>query len=212
MGWLALALVGAGAGVILWAAGAPRALAALLGAAMLLGATGYALQGRPELAAKPAAAQAESLQTDPGLVEFRAAILGDRHRAAMTMADRALERGDRRAAVRILLDLVRRAPRDAGAWTMLGTVLAAHDGGQLSPSARLAFARAAAIDPQASGPPFFLGLALINAGEIDAARRAWRRALALTPATAPYRQDIALRLGLVERFAAMMQGAPGAPR
>ncbi|WP_448501890.1 tetratricopeptide repeat protein [Sphingomonas sp.] len=208
MGWLALALVALGAGGLLWLLNAPRSLVSLLAAALLAGATGYALQGRPLQPAQPVARGAQGLNADPGLVTFRMAILGTRHRAPMSLADRALAEGRRDEAVRIMLDTVRREPNDASAWTGLGTMLAVHDGQQLSPAARFAFARAVAIDPKAPGPPFFLGLALLNAGQLEEARTAWQRALALSPPDAPYRNDIAERIRIVDRFAAMIEGAP----
>ncbi|UZK69526.1 cytochrome C biosynthesis protein [Sphingomonas sp. S1-29] len=211
MGWLALVLLGLGAGGALWWLGAPRMLATLMAAALVLGATGYALQGKPMQPAAPVATGDQGLRVDPGLIDFRAAILGERHRGAMSLADGAMARGDKGEAVRILIDVVRRAPEDPGAWTALGTMLTVHDGQQLSPAARFAFAQAVRLDPKAPGPPFFLGISLLNAGEIDPARTAWAQALALTPANAPYRGDIVERLAVVDRFRAMMQGAPTQP-
>ncbi|GAA0733515.1 tetratricopeptide repeat protein [Sphingomonas japonica] len=208
MGWLALALVGAAAGAALWLGRMPRGLAAIAAAALMLGATGYALQGRPRLAGQPATSAAQGLTIEPGMVAFRSAILGDAHRAPWSLADAALARGDARESVAILIDTVRRAPRDASAWTALGTGLAIHDGQQLSPSARFAFAQAIRLDPHAPGPPFFLGLALLNSGELEPARTAWHRALALVPADAPYRDDVATRVLMADRFIAMMAGTP----
>lgn len=208
MGWLALALVALGAGAALWILGVPRLLATVAAAAILLGATGYALQGRPMQPAAPVATADQGLQVDPGLIAFRAAILGERHRAAMSQADAAMARGDKGEAVRILIDAVRRAPDDPGTWTALGTMLAVHDGQQLSPAARFAFAQAVRLDPRAPGPPFFLGIALLNAGELEPARTAWGRALALSPGDAPYRRDIVERIRVIDGFRAMMRGAP----
>lgn len=209
MGWAALAAIALAAAAALWALGAPKMLASLLGAALLAGATGYALQGKPLQPAQPVARAAQGLNADPGLVDFRLAILGTRHRAPMSLADRALAEGDRGEGVRIMLETVRREPNDASAWTGLGTMLAMHDGQQLSPAARFAFARAVTLEPTAPGPPFFLGLALLNAGQFDDARAAWVRSLALAPPDATYRRDIAERIRIVDRFAAMVEGAPG---
>lgn len=204
MGWLALALIAGAAAILLWLLRVPRLLATIAAAALLLGATGYALQGKPRVSGQPAATTAQGLMIEPGMVAFRTAMLGDTHRAAWSLADAALARGDQREAVAILIDVVRRDPGDASAWTALGTGLAIHDGQQLSPSAEFAFAQAVRLDPSAPGPPFFLGLALLNSGEIDQAQVAWRRALALVPPDAPYREDVAARLDIADRFIAMM--------
>ncbi|TKD50961.1 tetratricopeptide repeat protein [Sphingomonas baiyangensis] len=204
MGWVALAVLAGVAAWLLRLLAAPRGLTTALAAALMLGAAGYAWQGRPMQPAARAAGLATTAPTDPGFVGFRSALLGDRHRGALTMADRALAGGDPGAAVRLLIETTQRAPRDAAAWAALGHVLARHDGGQLSPAARFAFSRAIALDPAAPGPPFFLGLAMADAGDLAGARTAWQQALRLTPGDAPYRAVLAERLrilGAIERIA-----------
>jgi cytochrome c-type biogenesis protein CcmH/NrfG len=99
-----------------------------------------------------------------------------------------------------MLDAVRLRPRDAAAWTNLGNAYVANDAGQMSPAARFAFAQALRLAPTEAGPPFFLGMGLAAGGDFAGARDAWTLALARTPAKAPYREDIKLRLGMVEVF------------
>ena len=54
MGWLALLLIGAGSFALLVALRVDRLLWSFAGAALMLGATGYALQGSPTLPGKAA--------------------------------------------------------------------------------------------------------------------------------------------------------------
>lgn len=201
MGWALLALVGLAAAAGLWALGLSRRLWSLGGAVLMLGATGYAVQGRPDLPAHRVIAESAPIDIDPGLADFRAQIL-DASRAdvlALATADGRLRAGDARAAAQGLAEDLATRPDDATLWTGLGYVLALHDGA-VSPSARFAFRRAFTLAPRAPGPPFFLGMAYVDAGEFAAARPAWVEALRLAPADAPYRGDIAQRIAAIDQF------------
>lgn len=205
MGWLALAAIGAVAFAALRRLGVSRAFGTMAGAALMLGAAGYAWQQRASLPGHPVRAADEGVDIDPGMAEFRQAILpaSAADQAALAAADARLKAGDSEAAVRGLIEATRRSPDNAALWTGLGSALAAHDGGQVSPASQLAFRRAVQLAPQAPGPPFFLGLALIQGGDLPAAKTAWLRALILTPPGAPTRLDLAERLALLDQFQAM---------
>jgi cytochrome c-type biogenesis protein CcmH len=179
---------------------------------LLLGATGYAVQQQAGLPGRPATAQARAVEVDPGLVAFRSMILPGTaaDRAALADADTALRRGDTAGAAAGLLAAVERAPTHAALWTGLGRALAAHDAGQLSPAARVAFRRAVELAPTEPGPPFFLGMALAEAGDLAGAKTAWLHALRLAPPDAPWRVDIAERLVIIDNYQRMMAEAqPG---
>jgi cytochrome c-type biogenesis protein CcmH/NrfG len=103
-------------------------------------------------------------------------------------------------AVRAMILTVRQAPGDAGAWAWLGIKLAENDGNQVSPAAKFAFDRAIQLAPQHPGPAFLYGLALIREGKFAEAQPFWARALALSPAKAGYRDPLAARLFLLERY------------
>ncbi len=210
MGWLALAVIGAAAFAALRLAGVPREFGWFAAAALMLGATGYALQQRAGLPGHPVTAAARAVEVDPGMVAFRAVIMPGARADAQVLAraDEALRKGDTVAAVQGLQQAIARRPDDATLWTALGSALAAHEAGTLSPAARFAFQRAWRLAPREPGPPFFLGLAYVQAGDLPAAKTAWLRALALTPRDARYRLDIAERLALIDQFQAMMAGAP----
>ncbi|MFT6571807.1 MAG: cytochrome c-type biogenesis protein CcmH/NrfG [Sphingomonas echinoides] len=64
----------------------------------------------------------------------------------------------------------------------------------VSPAARFAFNHATQIAPDHPAPPFFEGLAYVEAGDFRAAQPYWARALALSPPAISYRRDIAVRL------------------
>ena len=202
MGFLVLLLLGVMAAGLLWRLGVSRPLWSMVGASLMLGATGYALQGQPLLPGRPTQANARPLEVDPGLVELRGDLFGGytADAAYMTAGDAMLRAGDAGAAVQVMLGGIRTYPGSVELWTGLGTTLAIHDGNRMSPPALLAFQRAMRLSPLHPGPPFFAGLAFVRAGQFAEARSYWRRALALTPVTAPYRAPIVLRLAMLEAY------------
>lgn len=203
MGWLWLALLGAGAMAGLVAFGLSRRLLSFAGSALMLGAAGYAVQGRPALPAKAAAPIVSAEAEDPQLIELRDRLFGrySQDHAYEVAAEAMARVGDERSAARAYLGGVNRLPRSVALWTGLGGALAAHDG-QMSPPARLAFDRALKLAPDHPGPPFFLGLAYVRTDDYAAALPWWRRALALSPEGTEYREDIRVRLALLERLLA----------
>ena len=212
MGFLTLAILAAAAFGLLALLGLKRPLWAVAGAALMLGATGYALQGRPFTPGQPARPQAEIVPPEPELINLRERMLGrlTGDWSYLVAADAMRRAGEDGLAVKAILGGIRRIPNSLMLWVGLGDALAAHDGGRVSPPALFAFQQAMRISPQHPAPPFFLGLALARSGDLPAARRYWLRALALSPAGASYRQDIAIRLVLLDRLAAEMgeQGQP----
>ena len=213
MGWVWLALIAAATFGFLWRFGVPRSLASFVAAALMLGAAGYALQGRPTLHGSPARASAKGGETDAELAKLRLDLFGRFTYAEpyFAMSDGLARAGDKAGAVKVLLGGVNSARDNAALWTALGTAYAEHDGNRLSPPARLAFDRALKIAPEHPGPPFFLGLALIREGRFQEARPWWARAYRLTPADASYREAIGLRLALLDRLLASDSLAPPPP-
>ena len=74
MNWLILLLVGMATTGLLWALGVSRRLWTIAGAALMLGAAGFAAQGPRHLTGKPVAANVEPIVIDPGMVAFRDAV------------------------------------------------------------------------------------------------------------------------------------------
>lgn len=202
MGWAMLVAIGACVGALLWRIGLPRGLWTFVGSALMLGATGYALQGDPVLPGHPVRAGVDPVQLDPDLIALRDAMMGrfTGDGAYLIAADGMTRVGDTGSAVQFVLAGIDKYPRSFSLWTGLGTALAAHDGGRVSPGALFAFQQATRLAPQHPAPPFFTGLAYMRAGEFARARPYWARAVALTPKTVSYYQELAGRLTLLDRF------------
>jgi cytochrome c-type biogenesis protein CcmH/NrfG len=208
MGLVALALLGLGAMALLVLLRTARPLWSLLGAVLMLGAVGYALQGSPTLPASPAAPVSVDEPEDSAMLALRDDMLGryTLDAAYLTAADAMIRTGDERAAVRVLLGGIRKIPRSLALWTALGNAFALHDR-QVSPPALFAFQQAMRLAPKHPAPPFFLGLAHIRSQDYAAARPLWARAAALSPEGASYRRQITIRLALLDQFLAQ-QGPP----
>lgn len=210
MGWVALALIGLAAAGLLWLIGVRRDMLWFVGAALMLGATGYAMQGSPGVPAHPVEANATPIEVDDGLVALRGKMFGiaTGEAAFLGTSDAMIRAGDLRSATALVLAGIRQSPNSAMLWTGLGTVLAQHDGNTLSPAASFAFRRAIALAPQHPGPYFFLGVAQIRAQQLPAARAAWAQALARTSPGSEYREELAGRLALLDQFLARSDGTP----
>jgi cytochrome c-type biogenesis protein CcmH/NrfG len=85
-------------------------------------------------------------------------------------------------------------------WLGLANALQAQADGALTPTAHYAFERAAAVAPGHPAPQYFLGLAYLQMGDVDGADATWRDLLAKTPPDAPWRDRLAARIALIERF------------
>ncbi|WP_233503622.1 tetratricopeptide repeat protein [Sphingomonas psychrotolerans] len=203
-GWLILLVMAIGTGLLLWLTGFPRKLWTVAATALMLGAAGYAWQGSPALAGKPVIAKAQKGEIDPEVVAIRDAMFGRFNFTwgSFMRADAMTRAGAPDTAVRAMILTIRQAPGDAGAWAWLGIKLAENDGNQISPAAKFAFERAIQLAPQHPGPPFFYGLALIREGKFAEARPYWAKAVELAPAKASYRDQLLVRLFLLDRFLA----------
>ena len=204
MNLLILLVVGIAVAGGLWALGVARRLWTIAGAALMLGAAGFALQSRAHQPGQPVQADVTPITVDPGMVAFRDAVFAPSRAdsLALASADARLLSGDAHAAAEGLRAEIASRPGDAVLWSGLGYVLALHDGA-VSPAAKFAFRRAVTLAPRTPGPPFFLGMAYVDAGDFAAARPVWRYALEATPKDAPYRPDIVERLAAVDQFLKM---------
>lgn len=200
MGWGLLLGVAVAAGLLLWLLRLPRMLWSFAAAAMMLGMAGYALQGTPDRAGQPAKPADRAIEIDPAIIELRGAMMGrfTLEGPYYIAADAMLRAGETGSAVAVMQGAARKYPRDYQFWTGLGTMLSLHNGGLVSPAARLAFDRGMMLGPRQPAAPFFAGLAYANAGQYAEARPFWVRALALTPPGASYRPEIAGRLAALD--------------
>ena len=207
MGWLILLAMAIAAAMALRFLGrVPRASWELIGAALLLGLAGYAWQAHPGMAGKPIAPKFKGVELDPALVEVRRTMTGKFGGEAQWLdtADTYARLGSTRDAVTVMRGAVKAGPNNATLWTGLGSALLNHGNGIMSPAAQYAFERALQLQPEHPGPPFYLGLALLRAGQPDKTLQIWTDQLARTPAEAPWRADLAQRV-------AALRGEMGLP-
>ena len=166
-------------------------------AALLLGAAGYAVHGRPGLAGSPRAGTTP--EPPISLVKARNAFLGEFTGRShwLVISDSYSARGQTRDAVGILQSATRLYPRDYALWLDLGNALTDH-ARVLTPAARLAFARSAELAPTNPAPAYFLGLAKLRSGDPAGALADWKEVLANAPANASWRPFVEDGVALVE--------------
>jgi cytochrome c-type biogenesis protein CcmH len=186
MGWLALLLLCASSLGVLWLLGVRRGFLTASAAALLLGASGYAVQGRPDLPGVPA--QAGSGHDVFPLTEARHAFYGYFTPAEtwLRISEALARDGKSEDAVGVLQNAVKRYPGDPQLWIGLGNALVDHARG-LTPPAELAYKRAEQMSPGYPGPPFFYGLALARSGDRQGALVLWRQILKTAPKNADWR-------------------------
>ena len=186
MGWLILLLLFALSFAGLRGLGVRGGLLTAAAAALLLGASGYALQGQPDLAGAPAQGS-EGRHVFP-LTEARHAFFGQFTPAEswLRMSEALARDGQSEDAIGILENAVKRYPGDAQLWIGLGNALVDHARG-LTPPAELAYQRAAQIQPGYPAAPFFYGLALARSGDREGALDLWKQVLAKAPPGASWR-------------------------
>jgi Flp pilus assembly protein TadD len=185
-GWLILAMLIALALAAFRLLGLRGPMLQLGAAALLAGAAGYALQGRPGLDGSPRTVAA-SRQVLP-LTGARNAFFGEFTRTGhwLLMSDSMARKGRTADAAGLMRSAVREHPNDPVLWVGLGNALVDH-AGVLTPAAQLAYERAMELAPGHPAAPFFFGVALARSGDGAAAVAIWRQVLAEAPADASWR-------------------------
>jgi cytochrome c-type biogenesis protein CcmH len=204
MAWVILLLLIGASLTLLWWLGVRGGLLTAGAAALLLGASGYALQGSPNAPGAPAASD-EGHDIFP-LTEARHAFFGNFTPAEswLRMSEALARDGKSEDAVGILQNAVKRYPGDPQLWVGLGNALVDHARG-LTPPAELAYRRAAEMAPGHPGAPFFYGLALARSGDRQGALAVWQQILKTAPKDAGWRP-------LVEQGVAALSGQPSTAR
>jgi cytochrome c-type biogenesis protein CcmH len=200
MGWAILLLFVCVSVGGLWLLRVRGGLLTASAAALLIGASGYALQGSPDLPGSPASGE-EGGDVFP-LTQARHAFFGNFTPAEtwLSMSEALARDGKTEDSVNILQNAVRRYPADPELWIGLGNALVDHAHG-LTPPAELAYRRAAALAPGHPAAPFFYGLALARSGDSAGALAMWKAILAKGPSDAGWRP-------LVEQGVAALSVAP----
>jgi cytochrome c-type biogenesis protein CcmH/NrfG len=208
MGWLWLFLLIAVTAGGLWAAGRLRGAALQVSlAALMLGAAGYALQGRPELAGTPR----EGALSRPAvpLTEARQAMLGtftagERY---LLIADSYARRGNTGEELGAIRAGLKAYPKDLALRVGLANALVDH-AQMITPAAELAFERARQSAPRHPAPLFFEGLARARSGDFERGLALFQAALALTPAGTSYRPMIEQGVTVVSNSPARQRALP----
>ncbi|MBK6800978.1 MAG: cytochrome C biosynthesis protein [Novosphingobium sp.] len=214
MTWVLVALLAlASFGACAFLFKAPRKGWEAIGAALLLGIAGFALQARPAQPGAPKVVEAKSADSGAALISARKQLAQADGAGAvnqwMVIADGLARNGQFGDAAGVVLGAVEKDPRNADAWLSLANNLVAHAEGSVTPAALYAYRRAALADPEHPGPPFFMGLALIQNGRLEEGRTLWAGLLASSPADAPWRADLSARIGQLDELIAGRD--PGAP-
>lgn len=215
MGWfVAIALAAAALVALVVLFKAPRRTWEALAAALVFGLAGFALQARPDLAGAPHRPAAAEARSGEAMVSARQQLADGGPVAGsnlLIMADGYARQGQFRDAAAIALSATQEQPGNAQNWLALANSLTAHAEGALTPAAEYAYRKAAAADPTAPGPPYFLGLALAENGRLDEAHAVWSGLLKQAPPDAPWRPAIAANLVKLDQVIAQ-QLAPAAQR
>lgn len=210
MSWLlAFILALVAFGTMVFVLKAPRKGWEVIGAALLLGIAGYGLQASPNLRGAPKAAVETVSESAADVVAARSAMAGGKGTGGgdnwTVIADALARHGQYADAASVLLGAVEKKPDDGDAWLAMANALVGHAEGTLSPAALYAFRRASQAAPDHPGPPFFLGLAMAQSGQLAEGRALWADLLRRTPADAPWRADLVARLADLDAFIARQQ-------
>ncbi len=181
----------------------PRSGREAIGAALFLGIAGYAAQSHPLLPGSPTASR-ETVSGDTDAIAARQKLASSPPGTDkwLVIADGMARHGQFADAATVLRGSVEQNPKNGDAWLAMANALVSHADQRLSPAAILAFRRAEDAAPGNPGPPFFFGLALAQSGRLQEARATWARLLARSPADAPWRSDLILRLQQLDQIIA----------
>jgi cytochrome c-type biogenesis protein CcmH/NrfG len=213
--WGAVVLLAAGLGALMLRGSFDqRSRVLVVVAVVALGLAGYAVDGRPGLAASPAPQMTPDRASTSEFEESRKALLanaGDTG-AWLTMSDALVREGRSKDAIDGLQAALKTMPKDADLWVGLGQAMTMHAGGFVTPAARLAFDRANVLDPENPAPHYFLGLAWLQAGDAKAALAEWVALRAKSPDDAPWVPDLDQKINAARMMIAMdSSGAPAKP-
>ena len=196
-GWVALGLLSIlSLSVLVFFVRSSKGLWQIAAAAVLLGMTGYALQGRPATPASPAKPLEASEVAATQLVAIRADMdqsYGSAKRWLVT-ADSFAKQGDYSLSAAYIQSGLRTDPQNPDLWSALGLQLMLASEGQMSPPAQLAFDKARAIRPNYPAPYYFAGLARLFAGDLDGAILLWEKTVSLATPKAKWKTRIESQL------------------
>ena len=207
--WLLLLLAATSGG--LWFAGRLRGAALQVTlAALMLGAAGYALQGRPDLAGSPRKGGLD--RPAMPLTEARQAMLGTftASERYLLIADSFARRGNTTEELGAIRAGLKSNPNSLALRIGLANALVDH-AQMMTPAAELAFVQARQIAPRHPAPLFFEGLAKARSGDLEQGLALFRAALARTPEGTSYRPMIEQGIAMVGNALAEQQRSETLP-
>ncbi len=211
MGLIVAGAVAALAWFALWRTrGLNPASLQLLGAALLTGLAGYALQGRTGLLGSPAAERGARALPPAMPIPLTEEFFGRFTEATswIVIANSFMARGNSGEAVATLGSATRARPRNMQLWLAYANAIRIHGGGRISPAARLAFEQSARSSPHHSAPAFFFGLALAQSGDVAGALVVWKQSLAKAPPDSAWAASLTPRIAILERLGADNSPSP----
>ncbi|MCG2841355.1 tetratricopeptide repeat protein [Sandaracinobacter sp. RS1-74] len=175
--------------------------------ALGVGVAGYALTGSPAIPSAPAPERVVNPRLTPEAEQASRELLenfGD-VRAWLTLSDALIRAGRTETAVAALQSALEAIPGNADLWVQMGIALVAHANGEVVPAARLAFDRASRLSPDHPAPSYFLGLAWLQAGEVDEALATWQALRERSTEDAPWLSMLDEKIAAGEKMKAMME-------
>lgn len=184
-GWIWLGLIAIVAFLLLlWPGRMKLAHWQVAVSAMLLGMTGYALQGQPNLPPSPAKSMVTEKQTAQMLIEMRAKMDQKFSPAKRWLmgSDGFARSGDYALAAAFIQAGLREQPKEGDLWAALGLQLMLASDGKLNAPAKIAFDKARKFRPANPAPDYFEGLDALFQGDPAKASRLWKGILDRSPA------------------------------
>jgi cytochrome c-type biogenesis protein CcmH len=214
-GWVALALLSAISLAALVLIGRlQKGYWQLAAAAILLGMTGYALQGRPSVQSSPAKPRAAKEDAAVQMVAMRADMdqsFGGAKRWLVT-ADSFASQGDYTLSASYIQAGLKQDPSDPDLWSALGLQLMLASNGEMSLPAQLAFDKARAIRPNYPAPYYFGGLSRLFRGDIDGAILFWEKTLSLATPNAKWKPRLESQLAGAKALRVQVEARAKAPK
>ena len=188
-------------GIAVWAAivfgsRAPKSNWVPVATAVMVGLSVYFLKGLPEYPGHPVKRQLQGADYGQVLDDPRKGMV-DRFSSVngwLITSDGLMRTGDTQSATLMLQQGIRLHPESLDLWLAFANALVAHGRGVMTPAAAMAYDKAARLNPDHPGPPFFAGLALAQGGDYAGARRLWTQLKERSPADAPWLTDLNQRL------------------
>jgi len=182
-----------------------RALAATVIAIPALALSGYLVLGSPMLPQQPHAASAQQSTGARGVaemisqVEERLRSHPDDGAGWDVIAPVYLRQQDYHDAVFAFQQALRLNGENAARLEGLGEAMVLRDNGQVSETARMAFTRALARDPESLKSRFWLAISDEQNGKLEQAAEAYKQILNASPEGAPWRAMVGTRLAIVQQ-------------